>query len=236
MTRVHPAARRRALAAGAADDPVHAREPRREAQRAGAGGRRDRRQPADRRGSVRARARAAQTRIEIIPEPGQRRERCASARPAERARRRSTEPYALYLGKLAPNKGTDHLSTSSAARISTGRWSSPATDPIAPAIERAAAASGRRRPISRLGRQGEAARWLAHASLLIFPSRGPESLSRVLIEASALGIPDRRDGHGRHARHRRARASRGCCRRSPEALAGDVPRLRQTRELRARLG
>ncbi len=31
--------------------------------------------------------------------------------------------------------------------------------------------------------------WLAHASMLIFTSRGPESLSRVLLEASALGVP-----------------------------------------------
>ena len=30
---------------------------------------------------------------------------------------------------------------------------------------------------------------LARASMLIFPSRGPESLSRVLLEASALGVP-----------------------------------------------
>ena len=37
--------------------------------------------------------------------------------------------------------------------------------------------------------QEAAAAWLAHASLLIFTSRGPESLSRVLIEASALGVP-----------------------------------------------
>ena len=35
----------------------------------------------------------------------------------------------------------------------------------------------------------QAIAWLAHASLLIFPSRGPESLSRVLLEASALGVP-----------------------------------------------
>ena len=37
--------------------------------------------------------------------------------------------------------------------------------------------------------RAEAIRWLAHAAILVFPSRGPESLSRVLIEASALGIP-----------------------------------------------
>jgi len=31
--------------------------------------------------------------------------------------------------------------------------------------------------------------WIRHASLLAFPSYGPESLSRVLMEASALGVP-----------------------------------------------
>jgi glycosyltransferase involved in cell wall biosynthesis len=31
--------------------------------------------------------------------------------------------------------------------------------------------------------------WLAHASLLVFPSYGPESLSRVLLEAAAIGVP-----------------------------------------------
>jgi glycosyltransferase involved in cell wall biosynthesis len=31
--------------------------------------------------------------------------------------------------------------------------------------------------------------WLAGAALLLFPSRGPESLSRVLVEAAALGRP-----------------------------------------------
>ena len=30
--------------------------------------------------------------------------------------------------------------------------------------------------------------WVGHASLLIFPSHGPESLSRVLLEAGALGV------------------------------------------------
>jgi glycosyltransferase involved in cell wall biosynthesis len=31
-------------------------------------------------------------------------------------------------------------------------------------------------------------RWLGHAAMLIFPSNWPEPLSRVLLEASALGI------------------------------------------------
>jgi glycosyltransferase involved in cell wall biosynthesis len=35
----------------------------------------------------------------------------------------------------------------------------------------------------------QALAWVRHASALIFPSRGPESLSRVLLEAGALGVP-----------------------------------------------
>ena len=35
----------------------------------------------------------------------------------------------------------------------------------------------------------EALRWLYNASILVFPSRWPEPLSRVLLEASALGVP-----------------------------------------------
>jgi glycosyltransferase involved in cell wall biosynthesis len=31
--------------------------------------------------------------------------------------------------------------------------------------------------------------WMRHASLLVFPSKGPESLSRVLLEGAALGVP-----------------------------------------------
>jgi glycogen(starch) synthase len=31
--------------------------------------------------------------------------------------------------------------------------------------------------------------WMQHATMLAFPSYGPESLSRVLIEAAALGAP-----------------------------------------------
>ena len=31
--------------------------------------------------------------------------------------------------------------------------------------------------------------WMRYASALVFPSHGPESLSRVLLEAAALGVP-----------------------------------------------
>ena len=37
--------------------------------------------------------------------------------------------------------------------------------------------------------RGQVWAWMRHATMLAFPSYGPESLSRVLIEAAALGVP-----------------------------------------------
>lgn len=127
----------------------------------------------------------ANTRIEVIPNPvniGQLRRFAATPRPI-------ADPYALYVGKLAPNKGTDHL---------VGVMEGAALDwplviagdgPDRAALEAAAARTTH--AIRFLGwiDQEQTGAWLAHASMLIFPSRGPESLSRVLIEASALGVP-----------------------------------------------
>ena len=82
--------------------------------------------------------------------------------------------------------------------------------------------------------RADAVRWLAHASMLIFPSRGPESLSRVLIEASALGVPiAAMDTGGTRdiIEHDRT----GLLSNTPEALADDVRRLREDPALRARL-
>jgi glycosyltransferase involved in cell wall biosynthesis len=55
----------------------------------------------------------------------------------------------------------------------------------------AAAATASRREIRLLGwvDRDRAIGLMAHASMLVFPSRGPESLSRVLLEACALGVP-----------------------------------------------
>ena len=108
---------------------------------------------------------------------------------ASTARREIDGPYALYLGKLAPNKGTKHLvEVAEAANLD---WplviagDGPDRDAIA------AAASASARDIRLLGwvDRERAIELMAHASMLVFPSRGPESLSRVLLEACALGIP-----------------------------------------------
>jgi glycogen synthase len=77
--------------------------------------------------------------------------------------------------------------------------------------------------------------WLAHASLLIFPSRGPESLSRVLIEASALGVPIAAMNTGGTPDIIEHEVT-GLLASTPEALADGVRRLRGDEELRSRLG
>ena len=83
--------------------------------------------------------------------------------------------------------------------------------------------------------QTQATAWLAHASLLIFTSRGPESLSRVLLEASALGVPIAAMNTGGTpdiVKH----GETGLLSSSPEALADDVRRLAGDESLRRQLG
>jgi glycosyltransferase involved in cell wall biosynthesis len=77
--------------------------------------------------------------------------------------------------------------------------------------------------------------WLAHASMLIFTSRGPESLSRVLIEASALGVPIAAMTTG-GTPDIVAHEETGLLCETPDHLARAVRRLRQHPDLRQRLG
>jgi glycosyltransferase involved in cell wall biosynthesis len=71
--------------------------------------------------------------------------------------------------------------------------------------------------------------------MLIFPSRGPESLSRVLIEASALGVPIAAMDTG-GTRDIIEPDVTGLLSTSAEGLAADVRRLANDPDLRARLG
>lgn len=144
-------------------------------------------------------------------------------------------PYALYLGKLAPNKGTTHL----VGIIERSGLDWPVIvagdGPERHVIEDEAARSIR--DIRLLGwvDQQSARAWLAHASLLLFPSRGPESLSRVLIEASALGIPIAAMNTGGTPDvivHRQT----GLLSRDFDQLADHIRELRADADLRARLG
>jgi glycosyltransferase involved in cell wall biosynthesis len=144
-------------------------------------------------------------------------------------------PYALYLGKLAPNKGTTNL----VRVIERAGLDWPVIvagdGPERDAIARDAARSGRDiRLVGWVDRQAAIA-WLAHASLLLFPSRGPESLSRVLIEASVLGVPIAAISTGGTPDIVLDRQT-GLLSHSFEALADDIRRLRDDAAFRARLG
>ena len=143
------------------------------------------------------------------------------------------EPYALYLGKLARNKGTDYLLD--VVNRSGLDWPLVVAGdgPERVAMERAAV--GRRVRFLGWLDKAESARWLAHASLLIFPSRGPESLSRVLIEASALGIPIAAMETG-GTRDIVEHGVTGLLSSTPEGWLRDVHRLREDADLRRQLG
>ncbi len=174
----------------------------------------------------------AAARVEVIPNPVN----VAALRETAAASRAPIQgPYALYLGKLAPNKGTAGL----VRIIERAELDWPVLiagdGPERATIAREAAQSAR--DIRMLGwvNQRDATALLAHASILIFPSRGPESLSRVLIEASALGLAIaamHTGGTGDIILH----GQTGLLSRTPDDLADDVKRLRGDAALRARLG
>jgi glycosyltransferase involved in cell wall biosynthesis len=100
-----------------------------------------------------------------------------------------SEGYALFVGKLARNKGANAL----VSAAEQARLRMPLViigdGPERRSIEHAAAAV--RRDVRILGWRDrrEVFQWLHHATLLVFPSVWPEPLSRVLIEASALSVP-----------------------------------------------
>jgi glycosyltransferase involved in cell wall biosynthesis len=173
----------------------------------------------------------AQTRMEIIPNPvnvADLRRRAAAVSPI-------SVPYALYLGKLAPNKGTSHL----IRVIDDAGLDWPLViagdGPEREQLHAEAARSSREVRFLGWVDQDQAATLLGHASMLIFPSRGPESLSRVLIEASALGVPIAAMNTGGTA-DIVAHNETGLLSRSPADLARDVRRLRADDQLRHRLG
>jgi glycosyltransferase involved in cell wall biosynthesis len=174
----------------------------------------------------------ARARIEIIPNAVN---VAALGRTAATKPPPMPGPYALYLGKLAPNKGTASLVPIIERADLDWPLVVAGDGPDRASVAEAAARSSR--DIRMLGwvDQEAAATWMAHAAMLIFPSRGPESLSRVLIEASALGIPIaamRTGGTGDIIVDEQT----GLLSANAEELARDIRRLRGDPDLRARLG
>jgi len=173
----------------------------------------------------------ANVRIEVVPNPVNVRaltERTAGSPPIDR-------PYALYAGKLAVNKGTDHLVPVAEGAGLDWPLIIAGDGPDRAAVEEAAKRSGRDvRVLGWLDRE-TVTTWIAHAAMLVFPSRGPESLSRVLIEASALGVPIAAMRTGGTADIVDDEVT-GLLSEDAAGLADDVRRLRADPELRARLG
>lgn len=174
----------------------------------------------------------ARTRLEVIPnavDVTALRARAASAPPPLEG------PYVLYLGKLSPNKGASYVVPAAERAALPWPLIVAGDGPERAAVAAAAVRSGRDvRMVGWVDRDAAIA-WMAHASVLVFPSRGPESLSRVLIEASALGVPIAAMNTGGTpdiVEH----GVTGLLSSSPGALADDLQRLVGDAELRARLG
>ncbi len=172
------------------------------------------------------------TRIEAIPNgvdvPGVRADADAAPRPI-------AERYALFVGKLAKNKGVHAL----VEVASKARLEMPLVvigdGPERASVEQAAASAGRDVRIQGWRDRREVFQWLRHAELLMFPSVWPEPLSRVLIEASALSVPMAAMNTGGTADIIVDEAT-GLLSTSVSGLAEHVARLASDASLRARLG
>lgn len=168
------------------------------------------------------------TRLETIPNP-------VNMSGLEPGPVRAAEPHFLYAGKLAINKGVQFLLPALAATKLAWPLVVIGDGPMRPGLEAEA---------RRLGRQVQWLGWrdrhevleaMRAATVLAFPSYGPESLSRVLIEASALGLPVAAmdtGGTSDIVKHEQT----GLLSATPEGFARDLARLATDPELRARLG
>jgi glycosyltransferase involved in cell wall biosynthesis len=169
----------------------------------------------------------SRARIEVIPNP-------VNVAALDEAAR-STTPrvagdYAVFVGKLEINKGVQYLLP--AVDRAALPWPLVVVGDGAERahLESQARQMGRDVRFTGWLARDEALACLAHASMLVFPSHGPESLSRVLLEAAALGVPIAAmdtGGTGDIVRH----GSTGLLAPTPDALAGHVATLAGNRDL-----
>jgi glycosyltransferase involved in cell wall biosynthesis len=144
-------------------------------------------------------------------------------------------PYVLYAGKLAMNKGTQFLLPAIERAGITWPLVIVGDGPERRALEADARTRGLdARFLGWLPRQ-DALAWMRHATMLAFPSYGPESLSRVLIEASALGVPIAAMDTG-GTRDIVTADVTGLVAADPAGFAADLARLANDEVLRATLG
>jgi glycogen synthase len=144
-------------------------------------------------------------------------------------------PYVLYVGKIATNKGTQYLAD--AVHRAGIRWPLVVVGdgPARAALETDARARGLDLRVLGWRSRDEVWAWMRHATLLAFPSYGPESLSRVLIESAALGVPIAAMDTGGTTDILRD-GETGLIVRTPDEFARALATLATDAPLRARLG
>jgi glycogen synthase len=176
------------------------------------------------------------TRVEVIPNPVDLATLdAAAASPRPDAVRDIAGPYAIYVGKLAFNKGTGHLVPAAIEARLPWPLVVVGDGPDRGAVEAAARASGLDVRFTGWLDRGATLPLLAHAAVLVFPSHGPESLSRVLLEAGGLGVPVAAMETG-GTRDVVLAGETGLLSTSRDGLATDLARLTADAGLRARLG
>lgn len=153
----------------------------------------------------------------------------------EVSERPTGEPFVLYAGKLATNKGVQYLLPAlDDAKID---WPLVVVGdgPLRASLE--ADASRRGRVVRWLGwrNRTEVLDLMRRATMLAFPSYGPESLSRVLIEASALGLPTAAMNTG-GTKDILAHNVTGLVAETADGFATDLARLAGDPALRQQLG
>ena len=175
---------------------------------------------------------AAGTRLEVIPNPVNTAalQALGASRPAPRA-----GAYALYVGKLEPNKGAGKLIPAMAGAPADLPLVIVGDGALREQVERQAADAGRAVQITGWIDRDDVAAWMAHAAFVVFPSHGPESLSRVLLEAGALGVAAAAMDTG-GTRDIIADEVTGLLSRNVPELTEDVARLAADAALRRRLG
>ena len=144
-------------------------------------------------------------------------------------------PYVLYAGKLDRNKGVSQLLPAAAGAGLDVPLVVVGDGPERPRLEAEARKSGQDVRFTGWRPHAEVLAWLRHTEALVFTSHWREPLSRVLLEASAVGCPIAAVATGGTA-DIVVDGETGLLARSTEELARHVARLRADAALRARLG
>lgn len=172
------------------------------------------------------------TRVEVIHNPV---DVSTMRAQADQTARPRAGPYALFVGKLERNKGVRKLAL--AVDHAGLDWPLVVVGDGSERTKLEASLSRPGRDVLFTGWQtrDRVLAWIRHASMLIFPSHGPESLSRVLLEASALGCPIAAMDTG-GTRDIVEHEVTGLVSQSAEQLGDHVAMLRHDAHLRERLG